>query len=631
MSLRVDIPDTAYWKRQIKCQDACPVHTDARGYVRAIADGQDELAYLIARGPNPFASICGRVCGAPCETACRRGDYDKPIAIRALKRYVCTQFGPEARADGGKTLIDFLKEASAKYAPRECEDKEEFLSLLQALTEHDVPKATGKSVGIIGSGPAGLTAAHDLALLGFSVTVYEMESVLAGMLALGIPEYRLPRDLIRAEVEVILSLGVLAETNCCVGVDVTFPELRERHDAVVIAVGAKRSRPLPVPGADAPGVLGGVEFLRDVALDNPPDLGNRVVVIGGGNVAYDVGRTVLRQISIDAARTARRASGVSEVHLCSLESLEEMPADDLEIIEGAEEGIVRHTSLGPKEILLDSDGKVTGVRFQKCLRVFDEEHRFSPQFDESEVTDIPCDNVLLSVGQLVDLKFIEPERDGLTLLPNGAIQCDPVEGTTAAPDVFVAGDLAYGPKLLIHAVASGKAVARAVYERLTGLRITSEATDLHFPDAQYSREVGYEKLSRVIPPVLSAEERVLGQNRVVELDFSEEQARCEASRCLNCGVNTIFNGYRCILCGGCVDVCPEKCLSIVATCDLADTGLLRDVVDAQLNGFPIEEASAILKDETTCIRCGLCAERCPTGAITMESFRFKEKVICQAV
>ena len=631
MPFQIDIPDTAYWKRQIKCQDACPVHTDARGYVRAIADGQDELAYLIARGPNPFASICGRVCGAPCETACRRGDYDKPISIRALKRYICGKFGPESRADGGRTLIDFLKDASSKYAPRECSDKEEFLSLLQALTDQAVPKATGKSVGIIGSGPAGLAAAHDLALLGFTVTVYEMETVLAGMLALGIPEYRLPRDLIRAEVEVILSLGVRAETNCTVGEDVTFPELRKRHDAVIIAVGAKRSRPLPIPGADAPGVMGGVEFLRDVALDTPPSLGKHVVVIGGGNVAYDVGRTVLRQIALDAARTAKRTSGVSDVHLCSLESLDEMPADDIEIIEGAEEGIVRHNSLGPKEILLNPDGTVAGVRFQKCTRVFDEEHRFSPLFDENEVTDIPCDHVLLSVGQSVELKFIDAERDGLTLLPNGAIKCDAVEGTTDAPDVFIAGDLAYGPKLLIHAVASGKSVARAVYQRLTGHAITSEATELHFPDAHYSREDGYEKLSRIIPPTLPPEERVLGQDRVVELGFTEEQARCEASRCLNCGVNTIFNGYRCILCGGCVDVCPEKCLSIVAVLDLADTGLAREVVDAQLNDFPREEASAILKDETSCIRCGLCAERCPSGAITMESFRFKESITCQAV
>jgi len=627
----VAIPDTSYWKDQIKCQKACPVHTDARGYVRAIADGDDELAYLIARGSNPFASICGRVCGAPCETACRRGDYDKPISIRALKRYVCEQFGPESRVDGGKTLIEYLKEASSKRGDRQCEDKEELLPLLQSLMQSDVPKATDKSVGIIGSGPAGLAAAHDLALLGFSVTVYEMESVMAGMLALGIPEYRLSRDVIRAEVEVILSLGVTAVTNCRVGVDISFPELRKRHDAVVVAVGAKRSRMLPVPGADAEGVLGGVEFLRDVALGDPPALGRGVVVIGGGNVAYDVGRTVLRQISMDAARTAKRAAGVTEVHLCSLESLEEMPADDIEIIEGEEEGIIRHNSMGPREILKDASGKVTGVSFQRCVRVFDEEHRFSPVFDESELTEIPCDTVLLSVGQSFDLGFIDAERDGITLQSNGSIKCDPDRGTTDVPDVFVAGDLAYGPKLLIHAVASGKAVARSVYERLTGRAIVTESVDLHFPDPCYEREMGYERIPRITPQAMPAEERVLGQDKMVEQIFSADEARCEASRCLNCGVNTIFDGSRCILCGGCVDVCPESCLKIVSASFLQDGGLVEEVVTAQLGGFAVEDVSAILKDETVCIRCALCAERCPTDAISMEEFHFKERIKCQTV
>ena len=190
--LKVEIPDLQYWKDQIKCQAACPVHTDARGYVRAIAEGDDELAYLIARGPNPLASICGRVCGAPCEAACRRGDLDKPVSIRALKRYVCDQYGPEARPDAASGMIQFLKDAARRHAPRECQDREELLPLLQSLMGPDLPRVSGPSVGVIGSGPAGLAAAHDLALLGFEVTIYEMETILAGMLATGIPEYRLP-------------------------------------------------------------------------------------------------------------------------------------------------------------------------------------------------------------------------------------------------------------------------------------------------------------------------------------------------------------------------------------------------------------------------------------------------------
>lgn len=626
MGLRALVPDSRYWREQIKCQAACPVHTDARGYVRAIAEGEEERAYLIARGPNPLASICGRVCGAPCETACRRGDYDRPVSIRALKRHVCTQFGAEAR--GGKNLMAYLREAAERYPVRECQDREELLPLLQSLAEGSVLPASGLSVGIIGSGPAGLAAAHDLALLGFSATLYEMEPVLGGMLALGIPEYRLPRDLIEAEVEVITSMGVKGVTECRVGKDISFPELRARHDAVIVAVGAKRSRYLPIPGADAPGVLGGVEFLRDVSLGNPPELGERVVVIGGGNVAYDVGRTVLRQTSLDTARTAMRARGVGEVHLCSLESLEEMPADDVEILEGDEEGLRRRNSLGPKEILLDGDGKVRGVLFQKCTRVFDENRRFAPLFDEGDTTEIPCDNVLLAIGQSFDLTFIDAERDGLTLLPNGALQCDRETGETSVPDVFVAGDLAYGPKLLIHAVASGKAVARAIYRRLTGRRIDHRATELHFPIRGYLREEGYEKIPRGEVPTASPAERVASTQAMVEVGYDEAQAREEARRCLDCGVNTIFDGARCVLCGGCVDVCPESCLRIVPLASVQPESRAGNGQVLNLSGFDGEEASAIVKDETSCIRCSLCAVRCPNEAITMERYIFEESPRC---
>ncbi|MEK6775465.1 MAG: FAD-dependent oxidoreductase [bacterium] len=624
-SWNVRVPDHAYWREQIKCQEACPVHTDARGYVRAIAEGNDEMAYLIARGPNPLASICGRVCGAPCERSCRRSEFDEPISIRPLKRFVCERFGPEARDDGGKSLIEFLKEASQRYAPRQCQRKEELLPFLQSLTNEEIPRVKGESIGIIGCGPAGLAAAHDLALLGFSVTIYEMEAKLGGMLTVGIPEYRLPRDLIQAEIEVITAMGVKGVPNCCVGRDVSFPELRERHDAVIVAVGAKRSSKLPIPGSNAEGVIGGVEFLRDISIGNPLQLGGRVVVIGGGNVAYDVGRTVLRQISLDAARTAKRSMGVSEVHLCSLESLEEMPADDVEIIEGDEEGVIRHNSIGPKEIQVE-DGRVVGVRFHRCIRVFDEQRRFSPLFDENDVTEIPCDNVLISIGQTVDISFIDAERDGLKLTGRGFIACDPVTGTTSVPDVFVAGDLAYGTKLMIHAIASGKSVARSVYEKFTGRKIVAKDVELHFPLAAYKREPGYEKRRRHVLPTTPVKDRLAGQNRPVEKNFADEEARCEASRCLDCSVNTIFDGERCILCGGCVDVCPEDCLRIVPLDQITGEKELGEVLSGQLDGFPSESASAIIKDETVCIRCSLCAERCPTGAITMERFILEEKL-----
>lgn len=624
------VPDRTYWKDQVRCQAACPVRTDARGYVRAIAGGDDELAYLLARGPNPLASICGRICGAPCEAACRRGELDRPIAIRALKRFVCDRYGPEAPGVNGKALIEFLKDAARRLGPRPCEDREELLPLLQALLDGSITPVSGKGVGVVGAGPAGLAAAHDLALLGFEVTLYEVEPVLAGMLAIGVPEYRLPRDLIRAEVDVILALGVTAVTGCEVGKDVSLPELRARHDAVVIAVGAKRSRTIDIPGGDARGVLGGVEFLRDVALGRPPSLGNRVVVIGGGNVAYDVGRTVLRQISYDAARSALRERGVGEVHLCSLESLEEMPADDVEIIEGDEEGIVRHNGLGPLEIRKDREGAVRAVVFRKCLRVFDEAGRFNPVYDDSSLEEIPCDSVLLSIGQGVDVRFVDAKRDGLPVTERGFLECDPETGQTAAADVFVAGDLAYGPKLLIHAVASGKRVARSIYERVTGNPMSAAGVELHFPLPDYRREPDYENRRRTAIPVFSVEERLRSGDAPVEKGYDAEQARREASRCLDCGINTVFDGDKCVLCGGCVDVCPELCLRIVSLDRLSGSGDVPSrVLDEQRAEAAPAEASAILKDETICIRCALCAERCPTGAITMERFHFKEIPVCR--
>ncbi len=623
---RVRLADEAYWREQIKCQYACPVHTDARGYVRAIAEGDYELAYLIARGPNPLASICGRICGAPCEAACRRGTIDQPIAIRALKRFVCERYGVDHRDGNPREFFDYLRQSTA---PRACDDADELRHLLDFLVRADFPKPQGERVAIIGSGPAGLAAAHDLALMGFRPVIFEMEPVPAGMLYTGVPGYRLPRELIRAEIAVIEALGVEIRCNTQVGKDVTFDRLRQDFAAVIIACGAKRSRQLPIPGADAIGVMGGVDFLRDVALGKQVELGQRVIVIGGGNVAYDVARTVLRQEEYDVSRTAARMKGVREVHLVCLESLEEMPADTVEILEGAEEGIVRHNSWGPKEILtreVNGQRFVRGVRFVRCTSVYDEQKRFAPKFDESVEMTLEGDTVLLSVGQAADLSFLDPQRDGIELRSPQQIVSDPETGATTAEGVFVAGDIAYGPKLMIHAIASGKQAARSVYRYLRGCEIAPEDVQFHFPIERYRREKSYEKRSRVPIPTLTPAERLANPKALVEIGYSEAEARAEASRCLDCGVNTIFDGERCILCGGCVDVCPTACLKLVSLDRIQPTpevaSLLRSLA---LDAEP--ELSAILKDEDRCIRCGLCAERCPTTAITMERFLFSREWI----
>jgi len=620
----VRIADDPYWREQIKCQFACPVHTDARGYVRAIAEGDYELAYLIARGPNPLASICGRICGAPCEAACRRGTIDQPIAIRALKRFACEQFGPESRKDPGSEQFPYLKRGNTA---RVCDDQDELRNLLAFLGAHKFPQPAGQRIAVIGSGPAGLAAAHDLALMSFRPTIFEMEPVPAGMLYTGVPDYRLPSELIRAEIAVIEALGVELRCNTEVGKDISFEQLRKEFAAVIIAVGAKRSRPLPIPGNDAIGVHGGVDFLRDVALGKAVQLGARVVVIGGGNVAYDVARTVLRQEEYDVSRTAARLRGVQQVHLVCLESLEEMPADTVEIIEGAEEGVARHNSWGPREILVQElDGRkfVRGVRFVRCVSVYDENRRFAPKFDESKEFVLECDAVLLSVGQSADLRFLDAARDGLEMRGPQQIINDPATGATSAPDVFVAGDIAYGPKLLIHAIASGKQAARSVYRHLTGKEIGVDEVQFHFPIEHYRREKLYEKRLRLHIPTLSPKERLLSAKALVEKGYTESQAREEAGRCLDCGVNTIFDGERCILCGGCVDVCPTVCLKLVSPDRLVPTPELEAAIRQTLGG-DAGEFSAILKDEDRCIRCGLCAQRCPTSAITMERFSFAKE------
>jgi NADPH-dependent glutamate synthase beta subunit-like oxidoreductase len=623
--LTVDVPAEGYHRGLISCQAACPVHTDARGYVRAIAEGRFEEAYLIARGPNPFASICGRICGAPCEAACRRGKVprvdadgkfvarDRPIAIRALKRFACEQAGPDVRP------ADEVWARVQSYVPPVSADAEELAALLQSSIAGEFKRASGERVAIIGAGPAGLSAAHDLALMGFRPVVFESEPVPAGMLAVGVPAYRLPRELIAREIAVIERLGVEIRCRVTIGRDESFASLREEYAAVIIAVGAKSSRGLGLPGELGPRVYGGVDLLRAVALNEPLDVGSEVVIVGGGNVAYDVARTVLRQIAYDTARTAARLPGTGRVHLVSLETLEEMPADTLEILEGDEEGIVRHNGWGPVEIERDESGRVRGVTFRRCERVYDANRRFAPVFNDQVRQTVTCDTVLLAVGQAPNLKFLEDGGADIEQFRPGWPKVDPATLASTAGGVFVAGDLAHGTRLLIDAVASGKAVARSFYKYLTGRAISMEAVTAHIPLERYRRERGYEAIRRVAIPVVTPEERFQDPDHVVEIGYTAAEAMREASRCLDCGVTPVFDGNRCVLCGGCVDVCPTECLKLVPLSELGMTDELRSAIAGTIGSdADLKLNSAILKDEDRCIRCALCEQRCPAAAITME-------------
>jgi formate dehydrogenase (NADP+) beta subunit len=621
---RVEIPDIEYWQRQIKCQWGCPVRTDSRGYVIAIAEGRYLDAYAIARGPNPFASICGRVCGAPCEVDCRRGSIDDSVTIRALKRFVTEQHGVES-GDPAATI----KFSHARRDPKN-------------------PKA-GTKVAVIGGGVAGLTAAHDLALLGYAVTVFESGPVAGGMLMTGVPTYRLPRDLVQMEIQAILSLGVELRTNITVGKDITIPQLRaDGYKAILVAAGLQRGRNLPIKGSDLKGVIHGIDFLKDVNTGGEVRLGGKVVVIGGGNVAFDVARSAVRvggkfraeaQDFYEAADSSRMAlrHGAKEVHLVCLESRDEMPADEIEIHEGVEEGVVLHTSRGPLEIV-GENGRVTGLATRRVKSVFDAEGKFNPAFEEEPGEIIPADTVMLSIGQSIDDLFVRDCPD--LKLNRGIVQIDPLTKKTSVPDIFACGDAAEGAKLFINAVASGQRAAISIDEFIRQQDVAEDRKGSFELPSHHEMIDGYVQLDRVNPRVLAAAVRAAGPN-LVEINYEEPVAQEQGARCLKCHINTIFNGELCILCNGCVDVCPTYCLMLVPLSQIELEPRLEVAMKARY-GLDIREMAAekgpeavralgsvMLKDEELCIRCGFCAKRCPTGAVTMEHFSYAQQFSMQ--
>jgi NADPH-dependent glutamate synthase beta subunit-like oxidoreductase/formate hydrogenlyase subunit 6/NADH:ubiquinone oxidoreductase subunit I len=627
LTSRTKLVDLEWLESNFPCMQACPVHTQAGRYVSLIADGRYEEAYRYARAPNPFASICGRVCGHPCETACRRGQFDLAISIRALKRFVTERHGPESR----HPIDVFSGKSIAKRSER---------------------------VAVIGSGPAGMSAAHDLALLGYSVTIFEAAAVPGGMMHLGIPEYRLPRDVLQAQIREILELGPQLKLNMRLGRDFTLEDLRrEGYQAVLMAFGLHRSRELNLPGHELDGVVKGIDFLLNVNLGYRFEVGKQVVVIGGGNVAIDVARSAMREQQklttetalpneltssemnvamkefMDVSRAALRM-GAREVLLVCLESREEMPASEEEIHEGLQEGMKLRPSLGPKRFVGEK-GKVIGLEATKCLSVFDENKRFNPKFEPGAEFIIPCDTVILAIGQSSDLSFLTPE-DGIETTRQGTLKINPDTLMTTAPGIFAAGDIAFGPRLIINAVADGKKAAVEIDKFLRGpeWKPKDRYVQITLLD-HHEMAADYDEYSRLDVPALPVERRTGVAE--VETGYTEEQARCEASRCLKCWINTIFegneaNGTECILCGGCVDVCPESCLSLVALKAFAFSeedkdrlNLEKQFRDVDLQHLTPEELNQVegtvmVKDETICIRCGLCAERCPVNTISMEAF-----------
>ncbi len=585
----------------VPCTRACPVLTMAGRYVAAIAGGDDRLAYEIARLPNPFPSICGRVCAAPCEIACRRGSIDQPIAIRALKRYVCERFGVESEHGD-----DVYHRAGTI-----------------ALTRSE-------RVAVIGSGPAGLACAHDLATYGYRPVVFEAADRPGGQMVLSIPAYRLRRDLLQKEIDAVLEMGVELRTETALGRDFTLTSLRdEGFQAVFLGIGATKGRDLNIPGNDKDGVLKAMDFLLNASMGYSIDLGAEVLVIGGGNVALDAARSALREVAqgqlapqsearsaadaagtqatavFDVARTAARMG--ARVTVVALETREEMPAHEFEIEEAEVEGIALRHRLGPKAIV--GNGRVSGLEVLDVASVFDPDGRFNPKLIDRTEQVIPCDSVIIAIGQAPDLSWLQPE-EGIETGRGGTITVEPESLATSAEGIYAGGDVAFGPRNLIDAIGDGRRAAASMHRQITGAEPPRPSLSGRrmLPIVSVNRgpdEGAYTERDRLRVPAEPTGRRIGSPE--VELGYTEEQARLEAGRCLQCFLNIMLDETRCILCRGCVDVCPEHCIRILP----AD----------QVRGIDTGEPSSVLViQEDLCIRCGLCVDRCPTHALSLEGW-----------
>jgi NADPH-dependent glutamate synthase beta subunit-like oxidoreductase len=485
----------------VPCTGECPVDMDVPRYNYLISQGRHAEAAAVVRETTPIVYSLGSICFHPCENECTRNEVNEPIAICALKR-----FATEQDNDAWKSLI---------------------------LT----PTPTGKKVAIIGSGPSGLSAGYYLQRKGHAVTIFESLPEFGGMMRYAFPEYRLPKEILQKDIDTIAEFGVEFKANTAIGKDITFQDLRDQgFDAIFIGVGGQLSKRIPLEGSDLPGVLWGLDFLRDVRTGKDVKIEGRAVVIGGGNVAIDVALTALRL-------------GASEIQLACLESREEMPAFGHEIEQAIEEGVKINVSWGPKRII-ETDGKITGIELKRCTSVFDENRRFNPKYDESETIIIETDNVLLAIGQSTDLSFLE--GSGVeTVGPGIKVQEGSLE--TNVPGVYAGGEVVSGPASVIDSIALGQKAAIAMDKYLGGDgNIREVLLEEEEPNPYLGKEEGFADKPKVTIPVVPIEERAGGFEQI-ELGYDENSAMEEAKRCLRCDLRLTL---------GCNPMPPEKWLPL---------------------------------------------------------------------
>ena len=493
------------------CKTACPAHLPVQGYIKMASQGRYMDALKLIKNENPFPAVCGAICNRRCEDACTRGTIDEPIAIDEIKKFI---------------------------AAKEINEKDRYIP----KTVNHEGKQFEEKIAIVGAGPAGMSAAYYLRCKGYPVTVFEREDKAGGMLLNGIPSFRLEKDVIAAEIEVLETMGVEFRFSIDVGSDVTIQQLRdEGYKAFYIAIGARGGRMAGVPGEDAKGVMSGIEFLNKVNKDEEHmKLSGKTVVIGGGNVAMDVARTALR-------------AGSDDVSMYCLESRDEMPAAKDEIEEALEENISINNGWGPKEIITEN-GRVKAVVLKKCTSVFNAEKRFAPVYDENDTITIECDNVLLSIGQQIIWGNLLAGTK-VELNKNGTAKADPVTYQTAEPDIFVGGDVYTGPRFAIDAIAAGKEGCVSIHRFVHKGHSLTLARDLrHFIELDKNNLdiEEYDNAKRQRPGRKSGD--AASTYRDLREIFTEEQLKTEASRCLGCGA-TVVDPNKCIGCG----LCTTKC------------------------------------------------------------------------